>query len=106
MYQAGQQQHGTAIASIILHGDLNGDGPSLKRRIYVRPIFHPDSFNLREITPPNRLLVDLIHRAIRRIFEGDGTQPAVAPTVRVMNLALGNPEQPFDREINSACPIP
>ena len=100
MYRAGQQQHGTAMASIILHGDLNGDGPSLKRRIYVRPIFHPDSFNLREITPPNRLLVDLIHRAIRRIFEGDGAQPAVAPTVRVVNLALGNPEQPFDREIS------
>jgi len=89
MYQAGQQQHGTAMASMVLHGDLNGDGPSLKRRIYVRPIFHPDTFNLREITPPNRLLVDLIHRAIRRIFEGDGAQPAVAPTVRIINLALG-----------------
>jgi hypothetical protein len=100
MYQADQQQHGTAMASIILHGDLNGDGPSLKRRIYVRPIFHPDTFNLREITPPNRLLVDLIHKAIRRIFEGDGEQPAVAPTVRIVNLALGNPEQPFDREIS------
>jgi hypothetical protein len=100
MYQAGQQQHGTAMASVILHGDLNGDGPSLKRRIYVRPIFHPDAFNLREITPPNRLLVDLIHRAIQRIFEGDGAQPAVAPTVRIVNLSLGNPEQPFDREIS------
>jgi len=99
MYQPGQQQHGTAMASIIAHGDLNSDGPSLKRRIYVRPIFHPDTFNLREITPPNRLLVDLVHRAIRRIFEGEGTQQAVAPTVRVINLALGNPEQPFDREI-------
>lgn len=100
MYQTGQQQHGTAMASVILHGDLNGDGPSLKRRIYVRPIFYPDAFNLREITPPNRLLVDLIHQAIRRIFEGDGAQPAVAPTVRIVNLALGNPEQPFDREIS------
>lgn len=100
MYQAGQQQHGTAIASIILHGDLNGGGPSLRRRIYVRPIFHPDPFNLLEITPPTRLLVDLIHRAIRRIFEGDGAELAVAPTVRIVNLALGNPEQPFDREIS------
>jgi len=100
MYQAGQQQHGTAMASVVVHGDLNGNGPSLKRRIYVRPIFHPDIFNLREITPPNRLLVDLIHRAIRRIFDGDGAQPASAPTVRIVNLALGNPEQPFDREIS------
>lgn len=99
MYQPGQEQHGTAMVSMIAHGDLNGEGPSVKRRIYVRPIFHPDAFGFREITPPNRLLVDLIHRAIRRIFEGEGAQQAVAPTVRVINLSLGNPEQPFDREI-------
>lgn len=100
MYQAGQQRHGTAMASVIIHGDLNANGPALKRRIYVRPIFHPDAFNVSEITPPNRLLVDLIHRAIRRIFEGDGAEPAAAPSVRVVNLSLGNPEQPFDREMS------
>jgi Subtilase family len=100
-YQPGQQQHGTAMASLLVHGDLNGNGPALRHKIYVRPIFHPDSFNLREITPPNRLLVDLIHRAVRRLYEGDGQQPPVAPTVRIVSLSLGNPEQPFDAEISA-----
>ena len=98
-YQPDQQQHGTAIASLVLHGDLNANGPSLARRVYVRPIFLPGPLQ-NEITPPNRLLVDLIHRAIRRLFEGDGREPAAAPSVRIINLSLGIPEQPFDSEIS------
>jgi hypothetical protein len=99
LYAPGQQQHGTSISSIVLHGDLNGGGPALKRRVYVRPVLQPGPFN-REITPDNVLLVDLIHRAVRRIFEADGQQPAAAPSVRILNLSLGNSYQPFDREIS------
>jgi hypothetical protein len=100
-YQVAQQQHGTAMASLVIHGDLHNDAPALQRRIYVRPIFLPEPFFARkEVTPPNRLLVDLIHRAVRRLFEGDGEQPAVAPTVRIINLSVGDPDQPFDREIS------
>jgi len=99
-YQPGQQQHGTAIASLVVHGDLNGVDQPLRNKVYLRPIFHPDSFNIREITPPDRLLVDLIHRAVKRLYEGDGQQLAVAPSIRIINLSLGNPEQPFDTEIS------
>lgn len=99
LYAPGQQQHGTSIASIVVHGDLNGDGPALRRRVYVRPVLQPGPFN-REITPNDVLLVDLIHRAIRRIFEAGGQQPAVAPNVRILNLSLGNPYQPFDSEMS------
>jgi hypothetical protein len=99
LYTPGQQQHGTSITSIVLHGDLNGRGPALKRRVYVRPVLQPGPFN-REVTPDNVLLVDLIHRAVRRIFEADGQQQAVAPNVRILNLSLGNSYQPFDREMS------
>ncbi|MDO5094394.1 MAG: S8 family peptidase [Propionibacteriaceae bacterium] len=36
-----------------------------------------------------RLLTDLLHRAIKRIVDGDGNQPAAAPNVRVVNLSIG-----------------
>jgi hypothetical protein len=100
LYQAGEQHHGTAIASLILHGDLNGNGPTLKTPIYVRPVLHPDPFRRDEKTPPNKLLVDLIHRAVRRIFDGEGDDPPAAPTVRVINFSIGNLSQPFDREMS------
>lgn len=98
-YQPNQQHHGTAMASLVVHGDLNVAGPSLSRQVYVRPIFIPDALQ-NETLPRNRLLVDLVHRAIRRLFEAEGEQPAVAPSVRIVNLSLGNPEQPFDSEIS------
>ena len=34
--------HGTAMASIVIHGDLTRQEPPLSRQIYVRPILQPD----------------------------------------------------------------
>jgi hypothetical protein len=45
--------------------------------------------------PDDMSWVDLIHRAVKRVVEGDGGEPAVAPTVRVFNLSIGDPYQPF-----------
>lgn len=101
LYQPGEQHHGTAMASLILHGDLNGNGPTLASRIYLRPVLHPDSFRREEEkTPPKRLLIDLIHRAVRRIFEGEENEPPAAPSVRIINFSIGNVSQPFDREMS------
>jgi len=99
-YSSQHQQHGTAMASLIAHGDLAADESPIDTPIYVRPILEPDRQEMsdgQEITPPDRLIVDLIHQAIRRIKEGDGTEPAVAPSVRVVNLSIGIPSQPFLR---------
>src|SRR4029450_7659944 len=77
-YRPEQQQHGTAMASLILHGDLNRPEPPLQSSLYVRPIYLPQT-DLHgrsvELTPTNRLLVDLLHRAIRRMVAGDGGGP-------------------------------
>ena len=102
-YQPGQQQHGTAIASLILHGDLGETGAALPRPVYVRPVFLPSTDfqgSVYESTPDDHLLVDLIHRCIRRLKEGDGDEGPVAPTVSIINLSLGNRFQPFDRELS------
>jgi DNA polymerase III delta prime subunit len=102
-YQPGQQRHGTAMASLILHGDLSGQPTSLQRPVYVRPIFLPSldlNNNTLEVTPDDELLVDLIHRSVRRIKEGDGNHDPTAPSVKIINLSFGNRFQPFDRDLS------
>lgn len=47
--------------------------------------------NAIERVPTDIIFVDVIHRAVRRIFEGEGATPAVAPTVKVINISIGDP---------------
>jgi hypothetical protein len=99
-YGPEQQQHGTAMASLVLYGDLNGDCQPLMRPIYLRPILVPkQDFHNRvvEVTPDNELLVDLVHRAVKNMLDGD---TAAAPTVRIVNLSVADPFRPFDRELS------
>lgn len=82
--------HGTAMASLIIHGDLANQGEPIDRPLYVRPILCPHPlFQGCEQTLPDRLLPDLLHRAVKRIVEGDGDRPPIAPSVRVINLSIG-----------------
>ncbi len=101
MYAAQDRVHGTAMASLIALGDIEAGEQPLSRPIYVRPVLRPDPHIPHpprdEVTPNDVLLIDLMHRAIKRICEGDGDQPAAAPSVRIINLSLGDSEQPFDR---------
>jgi hypothetical protein len=101
MYPAGSQWHGTGMASLICHGDLSHAGPALSTKLYARPIMQPDpGFTGREITRPTELLVDLIHRCFVRMFEGDGTHPPTAPSVRIINLSIGDPARAFTRHLS------
>lgn len=97
---AAEQRHGTAMASLILHGDLNAPVPEppVRRRLYVRPVMYPepDGFDsVREVMPPNRLGIDLIWRAFIRMFDGEGGEDPTAPTVRIVNLSLGDAKRRF-----------
>lgn len=104
-YAAKDRVHGTAMASLILHGELDGAAEPLRHRLYVRPVLRPDendNFNTRrrEHTPDDVLLIDLIHRAVKRICEGEGQAPAMAPSVRVINLSIGDEARLFERQIS------
>lgn len=104
-YEAKDRVHGTAMASLILHGELDATPSPLDRRLYVRPLLRPDpsdTFNQRrrEHTPDDRLLIDLVHRAVKRICEGEAGQEPVAPTVRIINLAMGDDARLFVREMS------
>jgi hypothetical protein len=100
-YGSGQQSHGTAMAGLIAHGDLTTPGPTVGSPLYVRPILQPHPWvDDVELVVPDEILVDLIHRSFRRIFEGDGQQPAAAPSVRVVNLSIGDPARMFIRRLS------
>jgi hypothetical protein len=103
-YAIGEHRHGTAMASLIAHGEYDGNEPALTSKIYVRPVMapgRPDVNNRRlETFPSDELAVDLIHRAVRRMFDSDGTGPAASPGVKVINLSLGDSCQVFDRHLS------
>jgi len=102
-YLPAARQHGTAMGTLIIHGDLSRPTVPLQQPLYVRPIFQPQTDfqgKTYEAVPDNVLLVDLIHRAVHRIVAGDGEEPAAASTVRIVNLSLGNRFQPFDRDVS------
>ena len=103
-YLAEERVHGTAMASLICHGDLNEGGKPARRPVYVRPIMKPHrgfDGQSSEAIPEGVLPVDLVHRAVRRLYEGeDGESPAAA-SVRVINLSVCDRSQPFDRGMSS-----
>lgn len=92
------RRHGTAMASLIVHGDLVAGEQALGRPLYVRPILRPDARGWRpdETVPEDTLVVDLIHRSVRRLFEGEGEEPAVAPDIELINLSIGIRDRPFE----------
>lgn len=104
-YEVKDRVHGTAMASLILHGELDGPTQALTTPLYVRPVMRPDpsdGFNARrsEHTPDDTLLIDLIHRAVRRICQGQAGQLPAAPTVRIINLSIGDSSRVFVRAIS------
>lgn len=86
------RQHGTAIASLIVHGDLGEQGPPLETPILVRPVTRTGPNIIGESIPEDQLTVDLIHRAIVRLLD---PQNGVARSVRVINISLGDRYYPF-----------
>ena len=102
MYHIVARKHGTEMASLILHGDINRGEPPLGRPLYVRPIMTPvpSVSGWDERTPADRLLVDHVYRAVRRIKEGEDSAPAIAPSVCLINLSMGDPRRAFAGQIS------
>ncbi|MFV8769103.1 S8 family peptidase [Yersinia enterocolitica] len=102
-YSANSRIHGTAMASLIANGDLNEQSQVISSPIYVRPILKPNSQtrNGYETIPADVLPLDLIHRAVKRIFDGEGTDQGVAPSVRVINMSIGDPNIHFSGKMSA-----
>ena len=99
-YPGHERRHGTAVASLLCHGELDAEEPPLSSPVYCRPVLRPagsasPGSPRDERTPDDQLFVDLLQRAVRRVVAGEGAEPAVAPSVCVVNLSLGDPTQVF-----------
>ena len=103
-YQAHERMHGTGMASLICHGDLDQGSDAAEKPLYARPILQPRrgyGGHFMETIPPDVLPVDLIHRAVRRLFEPEGDEPPAAPTVRFVSLSICDPMRPLLRQMSS-----
>jgi hypothetical protein len=90
-----ERKHGTEMASLILHGDRNLGEEPLSRPIYVRPVLYAPGGGSNERPLRERLLLDLIYRAVLRMKAGDDEGEATAPGVFIVNLSLGDRNRPF-----------
>lgn len=95
------RRHGTAMASLILHGDRHREEEPLDRQVYVRPVLVPMDDGAREESSRDRLLVDTIYRAVRRMKEGEEEEAATAAGVFLVNLSLGDRQRPFSGSISA-----
>ena len=104
-YQANERVHGTHMASLISRGDLNEQCSAIKHPLYSRPIMQPqrdyDGQFVREAIPEDVLPTDLVHRAVRRLYETESGEPPAAPSVRIINLSVCDLVRPFDRKMTS-----
>jgi len=101
-YPAANRQHGTAMASLVVNGDLNLHLPPLRTPVYVTPIMKPNknTSNNVESIPDTHIFIDTIHRAVKRMFEGDKIEGPKASNVKIINLSIGDRYRPFLRSLS------
>jgi Subtilase family len=91
----GQRVHGTAMASLVIHGDLNHSRTTINRKIYFRPVmFAP--VTQREVFKADKLVVDLIYEAILRM-----KQEADCATIFLVNISMGDENKVFSGKPSS-----
>lgn len=88
----GNRVHGTAMASLVIHGDLNLPANTIDRKIYFRPVMYADGGpnGGEEIFKGDRLVVDVMCEAVIRMRSEDQGKDVFA-----VNLSLGDPNKMF-----------
>lgn len=85
--------HGTAMASLILHGDLSDGEPSLDHTLKVVPILAAPQGAHAESTPPDKLPLAMIYRAVEAVAGRGGS----APEAILFNHSICDVSAPFVR---------
>jgi hypothetical protein len=84
--------HGSAMASLIVHGDRNRLAPPLPRQIHCIPVLGAE-----DRFPSDRLIIDLIYQAVMRMR---GPRDPSSPHVIIINISLGNARRPFHGQLS------
>ena len=89
--------HGTAMASLIVHGDLAVGEAPLGRTILAVPILAAPQGMADECTPPDKLPIAMVRRAVISLMDGvEGDEPGGEHVV-VINHSVCDREAPFAR---------
>lgn len=88
----GNRTHGTAMASLVIHGDLNLPPNTIDRKIYFRPVMFADNSPNGgfEVFKEDRLVIDVIFEAVVRMRNSDQGRDVFA-----VNVSLGDPNKMF-----------
>lgn len=93
-YESKYRIHGTSMVSLAIYGDIKKNEDPINSPVYVRPILRPKQSEINVVTesvPEDSLFIDVLHRAVKRMMEGDGEEKATAPNTRIINLSIGDP---------------
>lgn len=92
-----RRHHGTSMASLIIHGDLDIAEPPLDRTIVSVPILAaPQNLN-HECTPPDKLPIGLIYRAVLALVANQDGTPRADGRIVILNHSVCDREAPFAR---------
>lgn len=92
---AGRREHGTAMASLAVWGDIQADLEPLLRPVFFRPLLFASADPAEERFPVDRLIVEDVVRAVRGMFDATNEGPPSAPSVLVVSISLGDATRPF-----------
>jgi hypothetical protein len=89
----GMRKHGTAVASAVVHGDLNAawDRP-LERRVHFVNMLYATADSDKAERFPDLLPADMFERAVLSMRTGEAP---TAQHVLIVNASLGDPNKPF-----------
>jgi hypothetical protein len=100
----GARRHGTAMASLVIHGDLDRNEAPLARRIVLAPMMYAPKAagagDEREIFRTERILVDDFVTAILRLKRGVPGSAATAPDALIFSISLGDLHRPFHGRVS------
>lgn len=95
----GRRVHGTAMASLIIHGDRNANETPLPRPVLLLPVMVASGdTEQKERFHPDHLIPDTFVRALRHMKAGPN---ASAPEVIMANVSLGDEHQCFHHHISA-----
>ncbi len=91
LYTVERRRHGSMVVSAAIWGDRGQRESPTDRRVVVRPVLRPDpqTHQMDEAVPWSELPADLTIRSVRDVV-------AEFPSVRVINVSLGDPLAQFD----------
>ena len=90
----GERVHGTAMASLVIHGDLNDPPTPISRKVYLQPVMYASASG-DERFQDDKLIIDVVVSAVMHMRENGGAE------VIVVNLSLGDRTRPFSGRIST-----